>query len=392
MKKILRAVLGLTACAAVLSGCSRKDTPATQVSFLRQPEIVSPGEQAVAEKRIPKEKIKIGVIHLTDPAEGVGYTYAHDLGIQAMQENLDLYNKQIIRKNNIDDRDAKTVEKAMTECIEKGCNIIFATSEGYGSVTEKMAKEYPEVCFFQVGGTKKGTRNFNHYFGRIYEARYLSGIAAGLKTETNRIGYVAAFGRENAEVTSGLDAFALGVYSVNENARIYVEITGGWFVPEEETKKTQELIAAGCDVIAQHCNTANPQLAAQEAGVYSIGCHSDMSISAPKAVLVSVLWNWSAYYTQTVEGLIKGHWKREDYLGGLREGVTGLSAMSDFNAPQAEEKIREAFGKIAEGSFPIFAGKLETNEGTFVGREGYIFSEKEITEEIHWYFKNIEQQ
>ena len=156
---------------------------------------------------IAKDKIKVGVIHLSDPAEGSGYTYTHDIGIQGMQQNLGLSDSQIIRKNNISDTDEAATRKAIQECIDAGCNIIFTTSWGYMQTTADMAEEYPDVYFSHGTGYMSNGKNFNNYFGRIYQARYLSGIAAGLNTKTNKIGYVAAMGLGNSEVTGGIDAF-----------------------------------------------------------------------------------------------------------------------------------------------------------------------------------------
>ena len=73
-----------------------------------------------AEKEETKAKIKIGVIHLADPAEGSGYTYTHDLGIQGMQQNLGLSDYQFIRKNNVSDTDEKATEEAIQDCVDEG--------------------------------------------------------------------------------------------------------------------------------------------------------------------------------------------------------------------------------------------------------------------------------
>ncbi|MDE6892644.1 MAG: BMP family ABC transporter substrate-binding protein, partial [Lachnospiraceae bacterium] len=145
---------------------------------------------------IAKEDLKIGVIHITDPAEGSGYTYTHDLGIQGMQKNLGLEDSQIVRKNNVNDTDATAIENAIRECVEDGCNVIFATSWGFMDTCEALADEFPEIIFSHGTGYKSNGVNFNNYFGRIYQARYLAGIAAGLKTESNKLGYVAAMGQD----------------------------------------------------------------------------------------------------------------------------------------------------------------------------------------------------
>ena len=206
---------------------------------------------------IAKEDIKVGVIHIGNPADGAGYTYAHDMGIQGMQKALGLDDSQIVRKNNVSDADPTATETAIRECIEDGCNIIFGTSFGYGDTMKALAEEYPNVIFSHGTGSANNGKNINNYFGRIYQARYLSGIVAGMKTKSNLIGYVAAMGQENSEVTGGIDAFAMGVNSVNPDAKVYVKVTNSWFSPTEETNAAKALIAEGCDVIAQHCDTAN---------------------------------------------------------------------------------------------------------------------------------------
>ena len=242
-----------------------------------------------ATEGIPKDEIKVGVLHLSDPAEGSGYTYTHDLGIQGMQQNLGLSDDQIVRKINVPDSDEDATKQAIQECIDEGCNIIFTTSWGYMEPTAEMAEEYPDVYFSHGTGYMSNGRNFNNYFGRIYQARYLSGIVAGMNTTTNKIGYVAAMDNSNSEVTGGIDAFALGIYSVNPDAKVYVKVTNSWYDPEAEENAAKTLLDMDCDVIAQHCDTEYPQTLAQERGVYSIGYNSDMSKNAPEACLCSVI-------------------------------------------------------------------------------------------------------
>ena len=338
---------------------------------------------------IPKEEIKVGVLHLSDPAEGSGYTYTHDLGIQGMQQNLGLSDDQIIRKINVNDSDTQETRQAIQECIDEGCNIIFTTSWGYMETTAEMAEEYPDVYFSHGTGYLSNGKNFNNYFGRIYQARYLSGIVAGMNTSSNKIGYVAAMDSSNSEVTGGIDAFALGIYSVNPDAKVYVKVTNSWYDPEGEKQAAVALINEGCDVIGQHCDTPNPQLAAEEAGVFGVGYNSDMSKDAPKAVLTSTVWNWGAYYTKAVQDLIDGTWTGENYFGGLEEGLVDISPLSDLCVDGTQEKIDEARAKIESGDWDVFDGVIECNDGTTVGTEGEHMSDADITGNIHWYFKNI---
>ncbi len=382
MKKLLSVLLTLTLVMAMFAGCTSSGTE-------DQSSDENAGGDAAVMEAIAKEDVKVGVIHITDPAEGSGYTYTHDLGIQGMQENIGLTDDQIVRKNNVNDTDPTGIETAIRECIEDGCNIIFATSWGYMDTVEALAEEFPEVYFAHGTGYKSNGSNFTNYFGRIYQARYLAGIAAGLKTESNKIGYVAAMGQDNAEVTGGVNAFAMGIYSVNPDAEVYVKVTNSWFDPEGETAAAKALIAEGCDVISQHCDTPNPQLAAEEAGVWGVGYNSDMSKDAPNAVLCSVMWDWSAYYTSQVQSIIDGTYTGENYFGGMTEGLVTLSDLSDFNDPEAAAKIEEAQAKILDGSFNVFDGIIETNNGSTVGKEGSTLDDATITGGIDWYFKTI---
>ena len=350
----------LFSCMMLFTACGSEamDDYATNQGY----EVVSTetGEQS----GIPKEEIKVGVLHITDPAEGSGYTYTHDIGIQGMQENLGLTDDQIVRKINVDDSDEEAITKALQECVDEGCNIIFATSWGYMQPTADMAEKYPEIYFSHGTGYLSNGKNFNNYFGRIYQARYISGIVAGMNTKTNKLGYVAAQDSSNAEVTGGIDAFAMGAYSVNPDAVVYVKVTNSWFDPDAEKEASEKLLGMGCDVMAQHCDTPYPQTLAQEHGVYGIGYNSDMSKETPESCLCSVIWNWSAYYTSAVQSVIDGTWDGSNYYGGMSEGLVEVTDLADFCVDGTQEKVDEAEAKILSGECNVFDGVIESNDGS----------------------------
>lgn len=392
LKAGLVLTLSFTLSIGCLTGCGQKeeyDDIATNEGY----EITKSStdtENTNTGTAIPKEDIKIGVIHLTDPAEGSGYTYTHDLGIQGMQDNLGLSDDQIVRKINVDDSDASVTQNAIQECIDEGCNIIFTTSWGYMDVTADMAEKYPDIYFAHGTGYLSNGKNFTNYFGRIYQARYLSGIAAGRKTKSNKIGYVAAMDITSSEVTGGIDAFALGVYSVNPDAKIYVRITNSWFDMEKEEQYARDLVKAGCDVLAQHCDTSFPQQVADENGIWGIGYNSDMSKETPDATLCSVVWNWSAYYTNAVESVISGNWTGENYYGGMKEGLVDITGLSDsLNDEVTLKLIEDARTSIMNGSFNVFDGEIETNTGDIIGKKDSTLDDATITGGINWYFKTV---
>ncbi len=345
-------------------------------------------ETTAAAAGIAKEDIKVGVLYISDPAEGSGYSYTHDLGIQGMQENLGLSSDQIVRKI-VDDSDAQATEASIRECIDEGCNVIFSTSWGYMETTAAMAEEYPDIYFSHGTGYMSNGKNFNNYFGRIYQARYLSGIVAGMNTKSNLIGYVAAQDSSNSEVTGGIDAFAIGVASVNPDAKINVIITNSWYDPEKEEAASRQLLDMGCDVMAQHCDTAYPQTLAQERGVYGIGYNSDMSKETPDSCLTSVIWNWSAYYTSAVKSIIDGSWDGSNYYGGMAEGLVGITNLASFAAEGTQEKVDEATAAILSGQNNVFDGVMPTNTGETVGQEGSTLDDATITGGINWYYQNV---
>ena len=285
-----------------------------------------------------------------------------------MQKNLGLSDDQIVRQLNISDSDTTAIRNAIEDCIAQGCNVIFGTSYGYMDTMEALANEHPDVIFSHGTGYKSNGSNLNNYFGRIYQARYLAGIAAGLKTKTNKIGYVSAYGTELAETCSGINAFALGVQSVNPDAVVYVKELKSWFDPANETAYAEALINIGCHVISQHCDTANPQIAAEKAGVFGCGYNSDMTKDAPKAHLTATIWNWDVYYTAAVQAVIDGKWVEfGNYYKGVKEGLCDVSPLSANCVPGTQEKIDAVKALYNDGSWDVFTGvKLSFDENNNV--------------------------
>jgi len=341
---------------------------------------------------LAKNNLKIGVLYISDPfIASAGYDFAHQVGIYDMINDLSLRADQVTYKTNVDYASYDIIENSIRVLIDQGTNIIIATSWGYMDTCEFLAKEFPSVVFAHASGNRFNNSNFTNYFGKHYEARYLSGIIAGLKTESNKIGYVAAWGTENSEVSGGLNAFAMGVEKVNPNARIYVKVTNSWYDPMGETDGAIELINLGCDIITQHVDTVNPQLEAEKAGIWSIGYNTDASVIVPNTALISVLWNWGVYYKYLITSVIEGKFTTTPYLGSLADGVVGLSPLNQNIQWDSEHQriYAEEMARIKEGNFDIFKGEIKTNDGSFIDLKGEKLSDKEILFGINWYYHNI---
>ena len=217
-----------------------------------------------------RSDFKVGAIYINKKSDTAGYTYAHHTGITKAMEALGMdVDKQLFIVDEVPEDDTQ-VGAAVDTLVGEGCNIIFGISFGYLNEMEVKAEEYPDVIFSHATGFKSNETNYNNYFGRIYQARYLAGLAAGLKsleTGNNNVGYVSAYDTEYAETCSGINGFTLGVQAVNPEATVYVKELGTWTDEVNEYAFAEELINSyGCGVIAQHCDSAQPQLAAEKAG------------------------------------------------------------------------------------------------------------------------------
>ncbi|MGL6198409.1 MAG: BMP family ABC transporter substrate-binding protein [Lachnospiraceae bacterium] len=352
-KKLLSILLCAVLIVSVLVGCNAKPAAESDTSDADAgTEKTESGTEGIA-----VEDIKIGFVHISD-ASDMGYTYNHDLGTQEMQKSLGLSDDQIINKFNVEESSA--CETALRELVEAGCNIIFATSFGFEDYVLEVAAEYPEVQFCHATGYKaadSGLSNVHNYFASIYEGRYLAGIAAGLKTESNKLGYVAAF--PFAEVISGYTAFYLGAKSVNPDVEMEIMYTNSWNDPTVESQVAKALIDRGCDVISQHSDSTAPATTAEDNGVWQVGYNNDMIDAAPKASLISARIDWGIYVTEAVQAVINGDEIPVDWCKGFADGAVYLSPLNtDIAAEGTQEAIDTATTALVSGELQVFAGPL----------------------------------
>ena len=271
---------------------------------------------------VAKEDLKVGMVYIGD-VEDMGYTYAHHQAALAMAEALGLAQDQLLWKDSVpaDQRCAEALEAL----VQEGCQLIFANSYDYMDYVDQAAAQHPQVIFSNCSGTLSNGVNFNNYFGRIWEARYLAGIAAGLKAKemgNPRLGYVAAYS-DIPEVIYSINAYFLGARSVYPEATLTVQAVNSWYDPQGERQAAEDLIALGCGVLSQHCDTSGPVMACQEQGLYAVGYNADMSGAAPDAFLTAPIWDWSGYMIRTVRQVMEGTWEPGAPDGQLRAGHPG---------------------------------------------------------------------
>jgi basic membrane protein A len=277
-------------------------------------------------------------------------------------------------------------EAEIRQLAGSGWDMVFATSFGLGEAVQAVAPDFPDILFEHCAGAETGA-NLATYFGRMYQPRYLSGIVAGAMTESDIVGYVAPF-ELIPEVVRGIDAFALGVRAVNPDAEVYVAWTGSWYDPTAEREAAEELLDAGADVLAQHQDTLEPQLAAKERGALSIGYQSDMRPSVGNSVLTSPTWDWGAYYVDTVQAAQDTTWTTHDYWGGLADGVVTLAEFSPL-VPQAVRDQVESEGQaITETDWDVFCGPIDGQDGTERVPAGECLTDEEL-KSLDWFVEGV---
>ena len=327
---------------------------------------------------IAKEDLKVAFLYVGTIGD-LGYSYAHDQGRLAV-EAMGITTHYV---ENVPE--TSECEAVLRQLCDEGYNVIYATSFGHGEWVEKVAKDYPNVYFGHATGYITGN-NYGNYMGRVYEARYLAGIVAAMNSKSGKIGYVAAM--QIPEVIRGINAFTLGVRSVNPKATVEVIWTNTWFDVTIEKSAALELINKGCDLIAQHCDSTAPQIAAQEKGVKAIGYNSSTPDAAPKAYLTAPLFHWDVFYKQDLEAIMAGTWKGISYWEGLDKGMVSLDDLTKNCAAGTAEAVEAAKAKIISGEIDIFAGELKDNKGEVRVKKGESLDDAQL-QAIDWLVEGV---
>lgn len=316
------------------------------------------------------KEIKAGFIYV-GPVGDAGWTYAHDQGRKEMEELPYVEPSTFIESVP---EGAESV-RVINGLVRKGNNLIFTTSFGYMDATIDVAKRNKDVVFMHCSGFKTAD-NVGTYFGRMYEPRYLSGIVAGKMTKKNVIGYVAAF--PIPEVIRGINAFTLGVQSVNPQAEVKVVWTQTWFDPGVERDAADSLLDIGADVLAMHQDAPATMQAAEARGAYVIGYNSDMRSFAPNAFLTAPIWNWGALYTKVAEQVHNGTWKSEQIWWGMKEDLVRLAEFSAKVPDDVRTLVAEKTAAIKAGSFHPFTGPIKDQSGKEVVAAGQTPTDGEL--------------
>ncbi|MGN0317744.1 MAG: BMP family ABC transporter substrate-binding protein [Lachnospira sp.] len=327
----------------------------------------------------PKEKI--GFI-MTGSMGEEGWNGMHYEGVSAACESLDV---ELLVKENVKEF-AGECGPAIEELVKQGCKMIILSSYGYTEEVKDVIDKYPEVTFFE-NAFNYHTNNVTSYFARLYQARYLAGIVAGMTTQNNNIGYVAAM--PNSEVNRGISAFTLGARSVNPDAVVTVAWSNSWDNEEEERKQADNLINnAGVDVITYHQNQAYVVDEAEKLGVYSIGYHQS-PLNCSDKFLTTVVCDWKLTYEAIIRQYLRGNTSNlKFYWVGIDENAVKLTDYSSAVSEEIKNEVNKAKNEILAGH-DVFSGEIYDNKGTLRCKPKQVIRDEVLLEQFDWYVEGV---
>ncbi len=315
-----------------------------------------------------KEPMKVGMVCIGNPEAAYDRNFINAANAATAilaKEGIDI--EWVYSYNHPVDDDQVTIDNESL-ANDEGCKIVFNNSYGQEEYMVKAAAECPDTHFVgctSVVSAVDDLDNTSNAFARIYEGRYLAGVAAGLKLnqlieagtitpEEAVIGYVGAF--HFAEVISGYTSFFLGARSVCPSATMVVQFIGSWGNLQDEANAATSLIENYHAVlISQHSDTTSPATVSEEKGVFHIGYNADMSAEAPNASILSPRIDWTNFFVYAIRQVYNGEAVDPDFCQGLSEGMVALSEINEkAAAPGTAEKLEEVAAQIKSGDLKVF--------------------------------------
>jgi basic membrane protein A len=389
-QKRLWILLSLTAVLAlVLAACGggAAEPAAEEPAAEEAPAEEAPAEEAPAEEPASEEgkyqipavedgKYNVAFVYV-GPRDDGGWTQAHDVGRQYVQDNVDNVHTAYV-ESVAEGADAEQVIRSLAR---KGFDVIFTTSFGFMDASEIVAEEFPDVDIIHISGYKSNEANFGNLMGAMEDIKYLAGMLAGSRAKVDgnpKLGYIATFPIPE-ELRLG-NAFALGVEETCPDCTIDVRWIFTWHDPILEQEAAKSLFDSGAQVVMTGADTPAPAEAAPEGkwGItydYSGNCNVD-------ACLTSMYWNWGPEYTRIVEGSRDGTWTGGWEYFDADTGAMGLLGFMDGETPQpgvedlpAEDValIKDTLAAMLAGEFDrfdVFSGPIVDNQGNEVLAEG----------------------
>ena len=324
---------------------------------------------------------KVGFIYVGAPSDA-GWTHAQDVGRLAVQS---YFGGRVQTMFKEDVPEGPQCTQVITQLVNAGANIIFATSYGYQPELVAAAKKYPNVLFEQATGTTV-SKTLSEYYGAVEDGDFLSGMAAGAASKTGKIGFVVPYAIP--ECIREVDAFTMGAQLMNPKATVKIVWTNTWFAPATERTAAEALVSAGVDVLGDGQDSPTTGQVAEAHGLKWTGYDSNQESFAPTAWLTATTYNWGPYYIMEVKAAMDGTWKSHFWYGSLADHFVVMAPFGPSVTQATRKAILAKEAAIIKGTFDPFTGPITEQNGTVGVKAGVTLSVMQKYS-LSWFVKGV---
>ncbi len=328
------------------------------------------------------EQLQIAFL-LGDDIKDFGWSYSHDRARRQLVRQLGSAIVAVPIEQS--PQDHPETERLLRHLMATGYRLVFDTRVGAAPLAP-LAAEFPELIFLECGGETLAD-NLGTYAARMAQPRYLTGMVAAAMSQSHQLGFVAS--QPHAEVIREINAFTLGAQSLDPEVRVQVAWMPEGYDPSRETQLGQDLIAAGCDVLSHH--TDSPQIVqlAQEAGVFAMGYHSDMSSLGQDAHLTACVHRWDRFYIDTVTEVLNGTWQSAQTWQGFAGDMVALAPLKSSIAPPIRQQVTEQQVLFLTEQSSPFTGPITDQQGVLRVAAGEVLSDPD-QRQMDWWVAGVE--
>lgn len=388
---ILCTVLLLTACASPATPTQAPkptDVPVVEKPTVvppteaPQPTAVPPTEAPTAPPAVSGPCLIVGALY-GGPMNDAGYNQAMHESMVEMTRNISCV-KLIEAENVPDEAGAKTT---MENMIQQGAKLIFATAFNHQNPAFELAKTHKDVIFEHAGGWMMSD-NFANYFGAPPNSWYAMGVAAGLMTKSNKIGFVAAF--PMGWTVTFINAFTLGAKSVNPKVQTIVAYTFNWGDRAKEADTTNSLINQGVDLITMHVDSPSTVISTAESrGIYSIG-FQDLAAQqfAPEYWVTGTGFTLGQKVTWLTSTVIDKTWKPIFLRCSVKDGCMAIAPFGSKVPKDVQDKVLQAMKDADDGKVVVFKGPIKDQSGAVKVAEGETLTDDTLSA-LDWFVEGV---
>lgn len=382
---LIMAALVLAACQTTPAAVEEPavEEPTVEESVVEEPEKEEPaGEELEVEEPEEEPCLIIGVLH-GGPITDAGYNQAMHEGVMQIKENIPCV--EIIEAENVPEEAGAT--STMENMIQQGAGMIIATAFNHQYPALTLAEQNPDVIFEHAGGWEMSA-NFANFFGEPPDTWYIMGVAAGLMTESNKLGFVAAF--PLGWTNTFINAYTLGAQSVNPDVETIVTFTFGWGDSAKEADATNSLINQGVDVITMHVDSPSTVLSTAESrGAYSIGFQSLAAQDfAPEYWISGIGFTLGGKLTWLASTVLDGSWEPIFLRCGIADGCMEMGPFGP-NVPQdVQDQVLQVKDDVESGDIVVFTGPVLDQEGNVAVAEGEVLT-PDLMSSVDWFVQGV---